>query len=113
MQPKSRSWLHEGVARSSSMVSASRPSGHEDFVAGAPPSADGHSEATVVLNTALAYLRAGLSLIPIKRDGSKTPASRLLPCDEETGKATWKPFQKRLPAEARVRTWFDRTSPPG
>lgn len=58
------------------------------------------SQATV-LDAALAYLQAGLSLVPIARDGSKRPIIR------------WKPYQKRLPTEAEVRDWFAGPAPPG
>jgi hypothetical protein len=79
------------------------------------------------LAIALAYLRAGLSIIPIARDGTKQPDGWLLPreLDEDTGKfkATWNPFKDhakngkrvpgRLPTEQEVREWFGRPNPPG
>jgi hypothetical protein len=46
------------------------------------------------LAAALAYRRAGLSVVPIKDDGSKSPA------------VPWKPFTDHLPTEATVRRWF-------
>lgn len=55
-----------------------------------------------VLDDALALWGAGLSLIPVRRDGSKAPA---LPA--------WKEYQARRPTEAEVRAWFDRPDPPG
>jgi hypothetical protein len=54
------------------------------------------------LDAALAYAAGGLSVIPIKRDGSKAPAV-----------GTWKQYQKRLPTEAELREWFDGPDPPG
>jgi hypothetical protein len=69
------------------------------------------------LDAALAYLRAGLSLIPIKRDGSKAPEGQLLPkeMDPDTGRgaASWNPFKERLPTEAEARRWFGGPRPPG
>jgi hypothetical protein len=79
------------------------------------------------LDTALGYLGARLSIIPIALDGTKHPDVRLLPreYDEDTShfKATWNPFKDRvrngervpgrLPTEKEVREWFDRPKPPG
>jgi hypothetical protein len=51
------------------------------------------------LETALVYLRAGLSVIPIRPDGSKRPAL-----------SQWERFQKQLPPENVVRAyWQDGT----
>jgi hypothetical protein len=69
------------------------------------------------LDTALAYLQAGLSLLPIATDGSKGPHWRLLPRewdeDEARYKATWKPFEQRLPTADEVGEWCNRSHPPG
>jgi P4 family phage/plasmid primase-like protien len=67
---------------------------------------------------ALAYLRAGLSIIPIKTDGSKQPAWDLLPKEPDPNradrlKAVWKPFTSRLPTEDEVAHWFRGRKPPG
>jgi hypothetical protein len=48
----------------------------------------------VAMTAALSYLHAGLSVIPIKGDGSKAP---LLP---------WKKFQSRIASEKEVHTWY-------
>ncbi|MCS6831919.1 MAG: bifunctional DNA primase/polymerase, partial [bacterium] len=48
-----------------------------------------------LLQAALAYLHADLSVIPVKADGTKAPA---LP--------SWKRFQQELPTESEVREWF-------
>jgi hypothetical protein len=73
--------------------------------------------ANPVLGTARRYLRAGLSLIPVRRDGSKAPDGRLLPCvvDEATGKgkATWGPYTEHLPTETELHRWFTRPPPAG
>jgi hypothetical protein len=75
------------------------------------------SAITTPLDAALTYLRAGLSVIPIRRDGSKAPDGKLLPIvwseEDARGVASWKPFTERLPTEAEVRAWFDRADPPG
>jgi hypothetical protein len=70
------------------------------------------------LRAALAYLRAGLSLIPVRRGGSKAPDGRLLPREKlnpDTGRMepTWDPYQERLPTEAEIRRWFAGDEPPG
>lgn len=51
---------------------------------------------------ALSYLGAGLSVLPIRPDGSKAP---MLPA--------WESLKSRLPTEAEVRGWFDHTPTPG
>jgi P4 family phage/plasmid primase-like protien len=48
-----------------------------------------------VLVRAQAYLNAGLSVIPIRADGSKAPAI-----------ASWKKYQQQLPTAAEVESWF-------
>ncbi len=57
------------------------------------------------LETADAYVGAGLSVIPIKADGSKAPDWTVLPRDEE-GNAVWKPYQTRLPTLEELGRWF-------
>jgi putative DNA primase/helicase len=47
------------------------------------------------LDWALLYVAAGLSVIPIRPDGSKAPA---LP--------RWKQYQERLPTSAELEQWF-------
>jgi len=59
-------------------------------------------KAANVYPIARAYLHAGLSVIPIRRDGSKAPSV-----------GTWKEYQTRLPTEEELRTWYDRPKPPG
>src|SRR5262245_27245919 len=63
-----------------------------------------------VLQAALAYVRAGLSVIPILADGSKAPEGRLLPKLPKgpNGKlvASWDPYKERLPTEAELQRWF-------
>lgn len=56
---------------------------------------------TTILDTAIAYRRRGLSLIPIRRDGSKAPIG------------AWKQFQSKLPTAKQVRGWFTVPNPPG
>jgi hypothetical protein len=63
------------------------------------------------LDAARAYVAAGLSVIPVARNGSKAPG-RDLPreMDPDTGKfkPTWKPFQTRPPKKAELEKWFAR-----
>jgi hypothetical protein len=58
---------------------------------------------------ALAYLQAGLSLIPVATDGTKAPAWSLLPkaWDDRQGReqATWKPYQTQPPTPEEVQAW--------
>lgn len=62
------------------------------------------------LDQAAAYVAAGLSVIPIRADGSKAPASDVLPVlpDPRTGdkKATWRPFTEQRPTPAHLDRWF-------
>jgi putative DNA primase/helicase len=51
-------------------------------------------QASTPLDAALAYLRAGLSVVPIKADGSKRPP------------IPWKEFESRLATEAELREWY-------
>jgi putative DNA primase/helicase len=52
-------------------------------------------QATSPHETALAYVRAGLSVIPIRPDGTKRPAL-----------SKWDAFQKQLPSEEAIRSWW-------
>lgn len=49
-----------------------------------------------VLSTALLYIASGLSVIPIKPDGSKAPAISI-----------WRLFQRRRATEEEIYRWFD------
>jgi putative DNA primase/helicase len=60
---------------------------------------NGHAD---TLTRALAYRAAGLSVLPIRGDGSKAPAC-----------GPWKPYQHELATESQVRTWFAGDKPPG
>lgn len=57
-----------------------------------------------ILDAALAYLNAGLSVIP-SNCTKKGPETNLLPRGED-GKPTWTPFQRRIADEKTVRGWF-------
>lgn len=48
-----------------------------------------------LLTVALRYREAGVSLLPIKPDGSKSPAL-----------SSWKEYQTRLPTEEEIGSWF-------
>src|SRR5215469_11543350 len=56
---------------------------------------------TSTLDAALAYLRAGLSIVPVGRDGSKKPT------------LAWKVYQGELASEEDARLWFGGPSPQG
>ena len=64
----------------------------------------------ILYAAALAYRRAGCSLLPIATDGTKRPAAWLLPKvwdhSEHRWKATWRPFQKHFPTQAQLWHWF-------
>lgn len=47
------------------------------------------------LEAARAYVRAGLSVIPVKPDGTKSPALD-----------TWREFRERKPTDAELNAWF-------
>jgi putative DNA primase/helicase len=74
------------------------------------------SDVTDVLRLALAYQDAGLSVLPISRDGSKAPDWARLPrVPGEDGKyhATWDPFKEEPMREEDVRRRFGGLRPPG
>jgi putative DNA primase/helicase len=52
-----------------------------------------------VLNTALDYWTAGFSVIPLKTDGSKSPAI-----------TSWKKYQTELPTKDELLSWFNKPS---
>jgi Bifunctional DNA primase/polymerase, N-terminal len=56
-------------------------------------------EGLEVFDAAFDYVMGGLSVIPIRADGSKAPALR-----------TWTRFQERQPAEAELEDWFDSSN---
>ena len=60
------------------------------------------SDAREVLRIALDYRSAGLSVIPVKTDGSKAPAL-----------SSWTAFMVSLASESRIRSWFSKANPPG
>lgn len=51
-----------------------------------------------ILKIAIAYVEAGVSVIPLRTDGSKKPA---IP--------SWKPYQQKLATEADLQSWFQHT----
>lgn len=57
-----------------------------------------------ILEAALAYRAAGLSVIPINPK-TKQPYFSLLPKNEK-GKPIWEPFQHEIADEATIRQWF-------
>jgi putative DNA primase/helicase len=68
----------------------------------APAAADGPAPAAAdVLATARGYVAAGLSVLPVKRDGSKEPDG------------AWKPFQSKPPTDAQLERMFGGATPAG
>ncbi|MGH8069284.1 MAG: bifunctional DNA primase/polymerase [Candidatus Entotheonellia bacterium] len=60
-----------------------------------------------ILAEAQRLVSAGLSIIPIKRDGSKAPDAQLLPLDpDDPTHSTWKPYQERRATEKELIYWF-------
>ena len=63
-----------------------------------------------IRRAALTYLDIGLSFIPISTDGSKAPATKLLPTtwcnNRERYVSTWKTFMNRQPTREEVDQWF-------
>jgi putative DNA primase/helicase len=69
-----------------------------------------------VFEQARALFMAGISIIPIRLDGTKAPDGHLLPVVDDPVKgrcSTWDPFKERLPAEDELRLWYDRPDPRG
>ena len=56
---------------------------------------------TALSELAPRYLAGGLSLVPCSAE-TKRPDPELLPRDDEAGKATWKPYQKRAGDGAKI-----------
>jgi hypothetical protein len=69
---------------------------------------NGHSD---VLRKALAYCDAGLSVLPVARDGSKAPDWTRLP--RVGGHATWDPLKEELQSREDVERMFRGERPPG
>ncbi len=64
---------------------------------GSEPSKKQKSRENPCLATALQALQAGLSVIPVRADGTKAPALK-----------TWRPYQKERAKPAVVHSWFRR-----
>src|SRR5262245_23079616 len=54
------------------------------------------------LDFALAYIAGGMSVLPVRRDGTKAPAC-----------PSWKQYQSRPAGEAEARGWWEVPRPPG
>lgn len=77
-----------------------------------------HVMTNSVLEAALSYRSAGLSVIPIGLNGLKQPAFTVLPHapdPERPGrvKATWQPYRHRLATGEELRRWFGTGRPCG
>ena len=70
----------------------------------------------IVLAWSQAYVTAGLSVIPILHDGTKAPASHLLPFyspdPDMPERRSWIPFQHRLPTTDELEVWYYRGALP-
>lgn len=70
---------------------------------------------TEAYQAANAYVKAGISLIPIGRDGEKQPDFPRLPQVREGGKmkGVWRFFKERLPTDDELQAWFNIPEPSG
>lgn len=78
------------------------------------PSDSGPTMASEVRDAALRYEAAGISIIPIAPDGSKSPAWCSLPKVDRgdgTYKHAWKPFQQRRPTPEEIARWYSGWGP--
>jgi hypothetical protein len=70
-----------------------------------------------VLQRARTYVKAGISVLPVKRDGSKRPDPTDLPrirnANGDMEQASWKPLQERLPTDEELQIWFGGSKPAG
>jgi hypothetical protein len=68
-----------------------------------------------VYRAAKRYVAAGISLIPIRADGSKMPAFELLPkvwcASTSTFRRPWGGYRERQPTTKEVRRWFRDSDP--
>ena len=60
------------------------------------------NETPTVMDFAKKYIGAGISIIPIRRDGSKAPYVR-----------KWTPYQQHLANDLELRQWFAQKQPYG
>lgn len=62
-----------------------------------------------------AYVRAGISVIPIALDGKKHPWYDRLPQlqEDDRWKGVWREFKDRLPTAEELKAWFDCATPAG
>jgi putative DNA primase/helicase len=65
-----------------------------------------------IYQAARAYVKSGLSLIPIRPDGTKMPAFDRLPAvwseEDQRYKRPWGPYRARRPSRGELRDWFAR-----
>lgn len=69
-----------------------------------------HDACNYVHSLATEYRQAGISVIPLKMDGSKSPASDQLPqvCNiaKRNQHGTWEPYQHRIAEPSELDSWF-------
>jgi hypothetical protein len=63
-----------------------------------------------IYSVASEFVESGISVIPLRLDGSKAPNGYLLPqvCEVKTRRihGTWEPFQARLPSVDELQSWY-------
>lgn len=57
---------------------------------------------------AQSYVAAGISVFPLRLDGSKAPASHYLPFDDAAGKPSWNVYRSRFATREELARWFRR-----
>jgi len=80
-----------------------------------PALSDAVVTGTALMTAANRYVAAGLSVIPIAPDGSKSPAWTKLPKVRKPNgemKHAWKPFQSRRPTPTETEAWYRGWGPP-
>ena len=60
---------------------------------------------TEALDLALQLAQRGISIIPVRADGSKAPDAECLPRGED-GRPTWAPYQKKIAPAENIRNWW-------
>jgi hypothetical protein len=74
---------------------------------------NGSAPARTLLEVVSDYVAAGLSILPVRTDGSKRPDGQLLPRTKRGGQryySSWVPLQERLPTRGELLHWYERKS---
>jgi hypothetical protein len=87
-----------------------------------PPGDEGQLQRAIadgdILDTALAYRALGMSVFPIRLNGQKEPAAKVLPHVPDPDrpqrtKPSWEPFRDRYATDAEMLNWWRRRWPYG